>query len=171
NIRLGPMELRRQLDVCEPRLLLTAEALLPLVERVGSAPGVSLLVLERGTKGPRSLWRCRRTPLDGKAVPAAAPAVISFTSGTTGTPRGAVIAHGALVRSASAFVPRLETTSADKTLVLAPLFHNTGFVDQLSQMVLVGGAIDLLPEFRVAAAVDALVRRPATYLIAVPSVF
>src|SRR5262249_28927470 len=42
NIRLGPMELRRQLDVCEPRLLLTAAALLQLVEQVGSAPGGSL---------------------------------------------------------------------------------------------------------------------------------
>jgi acyl-CoA synthetase (AMP-forming)/AMP-acid ligase II len=168
NVRLAPLELRRQLDVCTPRLILAGEALLPLAERLGPTP---VLVLERGTRDRRSLWRCPRARLDGAELPAAAPALISFTAGTTGTPKGAVVEHGALVRSASAFVPRLETTPADTTLVLAPLFHNTGFVDQVSQLVLVGGAIDLLPEFRLGGAIDALVRRPASYLIAVPSVF
>jgi acyl-CoA synthetase (AMP-forming)/AMP-acid ligase II len=37
-------------------------------------------------------------------------------------------------------------------------------------MVLVGGALDLLPEFHAATAIDALTRRPASYLIAVPSI-
>jgi acyl-CoA synthetase (AMP-forming)/AMP-acid ligase II len=171
NIRLGPLELRRQLDVSEPRLVLASETLLPLAEGLGLATGEALLVLERDSKDPRSLWGQQRAKADGRAIPATAPALISFTSGTTGPPKGAVIEHGALVRSASAFVPRLQTTSSDTTLVLAPLFHNTGFADQLTQMVLVGGAIDLLPEFRIVGAVAALLRRSATYLIAVPSVF
>jgi acyl-CoA synthetase (AMP-forming)/AMP-acid ligase II len=55
--------------------------------------------------------------------------------------------------------------------VLVPLFHNTGFVDQLSQMVLVGGSVDLVGEFSVAGSAAALTRRPPTYLIAVPSIF
>ena len=46
----------------------------------------------------------------------------------------------------------LETTAADSTLVLVPLFHNTGFLDQLAQMLLVGGGVDLLREFHVATA-------------------
>ena len=171
NVRLGPLELSRQLAVCEPRIVLVTETLASLADRVSPASGLRVLVLERGMKDPRTLWRQPRARTGESRVPPAAPALISFTSGTTGSPKGAVVEHGALVRSASAFVPRLETTSADSTLVLAPLFHNTGFADQLSQLVLVGGAVDLLPEFRVADAVDALVRRPATYLIAVPSVF
>ena len=82
-----------------------------------------------------------------------------------------MITHEALVRSASSFVPHLETSEADSTLVLVPLFHNTGFADQLTQMLLVGGAVDLLREFGTAAALDALAARPASYLIAVPSIF
>ena len=38
-------------------------------------------------------------------------------------------------------------------------------------MLVVGGAIDLLREFHVADAIDALARRPASYLIGVPSIF
>ena len=51
-----------------------------------------------------------------------------------------------------------------------PLFHNTGFCDQLAHMLLVGGVCDLLAEFGTSAARAALLRRPASYLIAVPGI-
>jgi len=168
NIRLGPLELRRQLDLSEPRVLLAAEE---LMSHVDPPAHVGVFILERDTRDTRSLWRRPRARTDEPSLPPTAHALIAFTSGTTALPKGAVIEHGALLRSASAFIPHLETSSADTTLVLAPLFHNTGFVDQLSQMVLVGGGLDLLPEFHVSAAIEALARRPATYLIAVPSIF
>ena len=171
NIRLSPLEIRRQLEVCEPQALLTAEALLPLVELANPTGRVPVILLDREAAAqPRSLWRLPRGRADEPRVSPAAPALISFTSGTIGSPKGAVIQHSALLHSASAFVPHLRTSATDTTLALVPLFHNTGFVDQLSQMMLVGGALDLLPEFRTAAAIDALTRRPASYLIAVPSI-
>jgi acyl-CoA synthetase (AMP-forming)/AMP-acid ligase II len=170
NIRLGPLEIGRQLELCDPRVLLATEALAPLLERAGPSPGAGLLLLDGDRAGSRSLWRLPPARVRERAPAASAPALISFTSGATGSPKGAVISHGALVRSASAFVPHLETSSQDRTLTLVPLFHNTGFVDQLSQMLVVGGTLDLLPEFHTAAAVEALAARPASYLIAVPSI-
>jgi acyl-CoA synthetase (AMP-forming)/AMP-acid ligase II len=169
NTRLGPLEIRRQLELCEPRAFLVAEGVVSLVERAGVAD-VPVFLLDRGARGPRSLWSLQEAQLDEPALDPTAPALISFTSGSTGRPKGAVISHGALVRSASAFVSPLETSSNDTTLVLVPLFHNTGFADQLTQMLLVGGAVDLVPEFRTEAAIEALARRPASYLIAVPSI-
>jgi long-chain acyl-CoA synthetase len=161
NVRLGRLELRRQLETCQPRAILADEALLPRVAGAGAVPVHAL----------DSLGRLRSATGDDPHVPSSAPALISFTSGTTGLPKGAVISHGALVRSASSFVPHLETSSADSTLVAVPLFHNTGFADQLAQMLLVGGAVDLLAEFHTQTAIEALARRPASYLIAVPSIF
>jgi len=169
NVRLAPIEIRRQLEVCEPRVILAAEPQVPALERA-ARPGTRLLLLERDAEGRRSFWRLAAARVAVPPPGANAPALISFTSGSTGPPRGALIPHRALVRSASAFVPRLETTSADRTLTLVPLFHNTGFVDQLAQMLLVGGSVDVLPEFHAEAAIDALGRRPASYLIAVPSI-
>lgn len=170
NVRLSPLELRRQLEVCEPALILAAEAVVPAIERAlpGGAP--RLFALERHAESARSFWRLPSTAVPYPSPRAAGPALISFTSGSTGAPRGALISHRALVRSASSFVPRLGTGPADTTSTLVPLFHNTGFVDQLAQMLLVGGAVDLLPEFHTEAAIDALARRPASYLIAVPSI-
>ena len=120
NIRLSPLELRRQLEVCDPALILAGEALVPAIERAlpGGAP--RLFALERRADSARSFWRLPADEVPYPSPRAAAPALISFTSGSTGAPRGALISHRALVRSASSFVPRLETTSADTTSTLVP---------------------------------------------------
>ncbi|CAN7664041.1 class I adenylate-forming enzyme family protein [Pararhizobium sp. LjRoot255] len=99
-------------------------------------------------------------------------AVISFTSGTTGVPKGAVITHDALRKAAQVYKDLLDEdpTLVPSTLIVAPLFHNTGFVDQLSTMLLMGGRSDLVGRYRTQAAVEACRRRPVTFVTAVPSV-
>lgn len=97
-------------------------------------------------------------------------ALISFTSGTTGVPKGAVITHNALCKAARIYADLLKGVSPPSTLIVAPLFHNTGFVDQLCTMLLTGGRSDLLLRYRTQAAIDACRRRPVTFVTAVPSV-
>jgi acyl-CoA synthetase (AMP-forming)/AMP-acid ligase II len=99
-----------------------------------------------------------------------APALISFTSGTTGKPKGATLTQRALAEASWAFVRVMGTDSDDSTLVVVPMFHNTGFVDQFGHMLLVGGRTDLLRKFHTKDAVAALTKRPVTYLAAVPSI-
>ena len=59
-----------------------------------------------------------------------------------------MIAQGALATSAAVYGRLLGTTPDTTTLVLVPLFHNTGFLDQLAQMLVVGGSVDLLRRVR-----------------------
>lgn len=108
-------------------------------------------------------------PHDGRVSPDDI-ALISFTSGTTGTPKGAVLTHRALLLSSAALAEALSTSSADSTLVLVPLFHNTGFVDQLGHMLVVGGCTNLLNRYRTADAVAEFRARPVSLIIAVPSI-
>ena len=81
-----------------------------------------------------------------------------------------MITHEGLVSAAGAYVEAMGTSEDDRTLAMVPLFHNTGFCDQLAHMLLVGGTVDLLPAFGVAAAREALLRRPSTFLIGVPGI-
>jgi acyl-CoA synthetase (AMP-forming)/AMP-acid ligase II len=97
-------------------------------------------------------------------------ALISFTSGTTGVPKGAVITHDALKKAAQVYAGLLGQDSSHSTLIVAPLFHNTGFVDQLCTMLLLGGRSDLLLRYRTQAAIEACRCRPVTFVTAVPSV-
>ncbi|MBN9235773.1 hypothetical protein QV13_07205 [Mesorhizobium hungaricum] len=97
-------------------------------------------------------------------------AVISFTSGTTGTPKGAVISHDGLRKASQVYVDLIGANEQSSTLIVAPLFHNTGFVDQLGTMLLCGGRADLLLRYRTQDAIAACRRRPTTFVTAVPSV-
>lgn len=170
NHRLSPPEIREQLRRVEPRLVL-ADA--DRLDAVAAQPlaGAELRTLGRDVGGRRSIWHERALERRSEPPPpASAPALIAFTSGSTGPPKGAVVTHGALAQAAGAGALALGTNAADRTLIMAPLFHNTGFADQLAQMLMVGGAVDLLTAFGVRAARRALLRRPASYLIAVPGI-
>ena len=168
NHRLARRELAEQVRRTEPRVVLTDDGLEEAIASPATASGAALRLL--GSDAARSVWSEPGDPLDAPLPPPDAPAVIAFTSGTTGAPKGAVITHGSLAHAARAGAAAMGTTEGDRTLVMAPLFHNTGYADQLAQMLMVGGSVDMLPSFGVRAARRALRRRPATYLIAVPGI-
>ena len=99
-----------------------------------------------------------------------APALISFSSGTTGEPKGALLSTKALCMASEVFRQFFRATSADSTVVIAPMFHNTGFIDQFGQMLLAGGETMLVEEFHRKEAIAAFKAAPATFVTAVPSV-
>ena len=158
NNRLNPGQFADQADLLETALVLADDDHRAITELTVRRVGELSLDYSSHT-------RCPFEPLDE-----ATPALISFTSGTTGKPKGATLSQGALARASWHFVQVMKTTSDDSTLVMVPMFHNTGFVDQFGHMLLVGGRTDLLARFRTADAIKALQQREVTYLAAVPSI-
>jgi long-chain acyl-CoA synthetase len=60
------------------------------------------------------------------------PALLTYTSGTTGLPKGAVNTHRAIVHNAEALTRWYELGPGDVTVAMAPLFHITGLVCHLA---------------------------------------
>ena len=74
-------------------------------------------------------------------------AVLLYTSGTTGRPKGAELTHGNLRACTSAVIERLELTDADRVGTALPLFHVYGQAVVMGAALRVGATLSLLHPF------------------------
>lgn len=94
--------------------------------------------------------------------------LILFTSGTTDTPKGAVMTSEALIGNAADTVAALQITSADEVLTATPMFHVAG-LNLLSTPVLsVGGTVTVHESFSPSAVLEDLDAGRATLLVSSP---
>ncbi|MFK0220604.1 class I adenylate-forming enzyme family protein [Streptomyces vinaceus] len=93
---------------------------------------------------------------------AADTALISYTSGTSGTPKGAMNPHGALTHNAVRQVTGHPLPEGATYFALAPLFHITGMVCELGACFANAGTLVLAHRFEAGVVLDAfLAHRPA----------
>lgn len=164
NNRASPKQLRDQCSLLEAKLVLHDDAHHHLVAGAGVRVAEAETYVREALMDDSGQLAQTREP-NGQTL-----ALISFTSGTTGDPKGAMVTHEALFRGSAVHVECLGTTDRDSTLVVVPLFHNTGFVDQLGHMLVAGGSTHLLSRYRTTTTIEELTARPVTHLAAVPSI-
>ncbi len=70
-----------------------------------------------------------------------AVAYITYTSGTTGPPKGALNTHGNVSYAATAFATAYRVTADDRVLVIPPFIHVTGSICLLAVATLVGAPV------------------------------
>lgn len=102
-------------------------------------------------------------------VPVDATAVIMFTSGTTGSPKGVEITHDNLTRAAYAGAYHQAFEDGRRAVFSLPLYHGFGLVVGLLSGMVVGGAIIPLLKFDPDTILTAIGRHRATYLMGVPT--
>jgi long-chain acyl-CoA synthetase len=98
-------------------------------------------------------------------------AVILYTSGTTGKPKGAELTHGNLMRNAAAMVELLSASEHDVVLGALPLFHSFGQTVGLNLAVATGACLALVPRFAPGAVLDVVERRRVTIFEGVPTMY
>ncbi|MFE0175372.1 long-chain fatty acid--CoA ligase [Streptomyces sp. NPDC059002] len=99
-------------------------------------------------------------------------AVILYTSGTTGTPKGAELTHGNLVSNALTTARTLLRVGPDDVLFGGlPLFHAFGQTCALNSAVAAGSCLTLLPRFDAAGALATLRRDEVTVFLGVPTMY
>jgi fatty-acyl-CoA synthase len=101
-------------------------------------------------------------------TPSDAPAVIGYTSGTTGLPKGAMLTHANIAACAQQ-TALSEGSSVDRrTLLCVPLAFTGGIVNNFLSTYAAGGTLILEPEFVPDRVIDLLERERITTLFAVP---
>ncbi|MGO8882113.1 MAG: long-chain-fatty-acid--CoA ligase [Streptosporangiaceae bacterium] len=99
-------------------------------------------------------------------------AVILYTSGTTGTPKGAELTQANLTRNAAlAAATMLQAGPGDVTMGCLPLFHVFGLTCGLNATIAAGGTLTLLPRFDAGKALDIIGRDRVTIFEGVPTMY
>ncbi|MGB8402229.1 class I adenylate-forming enzyme family protein [Bradyrhizobium sp.] len=98
-------------------------------------------------------------------------AMILYTSGTTGRPKGAMLAHCNIIHSAMIYQACMGLTSADRSIAAVPLAHVTGVVANIMTMARCAGALIILAEFKAAGYLEVAARERATQTVMVPAMY
>jgi long-chain acyl-CoA synthetase len=98
-------------------------------------------------------------------------AVILYTSGTTGRPKGAELTHANLLLNALTCNRQFGVAEHDVHLITLPLFHSFGSTVQMNAGFSVGATLVLLPRFDAAKAVEILQTENVTFFAGVPTMY
>ncbi len=163
NVLLRPREIEERLAVASPAALVVdaerAAALGPLAEAGGIAVVIPAAGLELGpAEGPAPV---ERDPGD--------PAVILFTSGTSGVSKGAVLTHGGIAVAARNAAAALGFGPADVVLGAAPFSHVLGQSTGLVATLASGGAVAIVQRFEPVQTLELMVEAGTTVLLGVPT--
>jgi len=96
---------------------------------------------------------------------------IIFTSGTTGAPKGAMLTHGASVRTYAVWSELVGLRRGDRYLIVYPFFHTAGLKSGVLASVLTGATIHPHPVFDVPTVMAKVAAERITMLPGPPTVF
>jgi O-succinylbenzoic acid--CoA ligase len=99
------------------------------------------------------------------------PAVILYTSGTTGRPKGAMLTHFNIIHSVLHYQTCMRLTAEDRSLLAVPASHVTGLVAIILAMYAVGGCVVMLRDFKARAFLELAALERITHTLVVPAIY
>jgi long-chain acyl-CoA synthetase len=172
NVLLSAPEVTYHLEDSGAKLLL-AHPLFDAPARQGAAAaGIPVLSCE-GEGGETLAGLAAAEPVPAlHHTTATDTAVILYTSGTTGKPKGAELTHSNLLINCAVVVPKLiGATPAEVALGTLPLFHSFGQTCIQNATFAVGGTVTLLPRFTPQEAFELMERDGVTLFAGVPTMY
>jgi acyl-CoA synthetase (AMP-forming)/AMP-acid ligase II len=171
---LGPAatgrELATQLGDAGASVLVTVPSLVPAAREAAAAAGVGRLVALGPAEGATpaadllGAGPAPAPPLD----PATAVALLPYSSGTTGLPKGVRLTHANLVTAVRQVRSGLRVGEHDTLLAVPPFSHVMGFVVTLAVPLAAGATVVTVPRFDPAGFLELLGRHRVTVLVGAP---
>ena len=175
NTRLAPPEISHVLTDCAARVLIhDPEFTDRVAPGVAAAGTVHVIATGEGDDATPGLGRLISTTRAGHIeadVALTDPAAILYTSGTTGSAKGAVLTHQNLTWVALNCLVDYDLVSTDVALMISPLFHAASLGMGMLPVLLKGGTIVLERGFEPGRALELIERHRVTMLSGVPTTF
>ena len=141
--------------------------------RAGAPSGADSVGEDTGPR-PRDLLEAARRPLpapSGRDPVASGTALISYTSGTSGTPKGACNTHANIAFNAERQRVGAGLPDGGCVFALAPLFHITGMVAQLAACLANRGTLALAYRFEAGVVLDAFLEHRPVFTVGPATAF
>jgi acyl-CoA synthetase (AMP-forming)/AMP-acid ligase II len=174
NFRLSPAEVAYILSDSSASVVVTTAERFEMVAAEEGSRGAGIWLLVDGRReGSLSF----RDALAVNPVPSPSPAapddvaVLLYTSGTTGFPKGAMISHRNTLFNVDSCRATLGYGENDVGLLTLPLFHVTGLHSQLVALLACGATVVLQKEYDTGEVLKRIARNRVTALFFVPAIY
>ncbi len=179
-------EVEYQLIDSGAETLLALDSLYPIVEAIWDKTPLRNVILTGSAAAKKADAVSKRKVLDFGQLMEEAPqtlfkaeidasedlAVLQYSGGTTGTPKGAMLTHRNLVSNAVAFAAWIKGKPAQETFLTAlPLFHIYGLTTSMTAPMSLAAKLILMPHFQPAKALEAIERHNVTVFCGVPTMY
>jgi acyl-CoA synthetase (AMP-forming)/AMP-acid ligase II len=168
-------DIAKQLTDSGAKLLITVSALLPAAEAGATAAGLSpeqIVVLDgaEGYASARDLLASGAVAPEVTFDPATHLAVLPYSSGTTGTPKGVMLTHRNLVANVLQSAPLVGVTRRDNVLAVLPFFHIYGMTVLLNLSLHVRATVVTVPRFDLPEFLRVIQDHRCTYVFIAPPI-
>jgi len=169
--RLQTPEIAYILDHAGAKVLVFEPDLASRLPPAAETPGLEHRFAPGGAAGAEDFTALDGPPPPRPQVGEEETAVILYTSGTTGRPKGAMLTHFNLAHSLLHFQYGMNLGSSDRLLLAVPASHVTGLVALIMLAVQVQGALVMMPEFKARAFLELAARERMTHGVLVPAMY
>ncbi|MFD4605900.1 4-coumarate--CoA ligase family protein [Streptomyces sp. NPDC058464] len=172
-------DIAKQLTDAKATMLITVTALLPQAQQAAEAVGITperLIVLDgdgesaSGHPNADDLLAHKAPAPQVDFDPATHLAVLPYSSGTTGNPKGVMLTHRNLVANVAQIRPLLAMGSDDKILAVLPFFHIYGMTVLLNAALQARATLVVMPRFDLGAFLETIQEHRITYGFIAPPV-
>jgi malonyl-CoA/methylmalonyl-CoA synthetase len=169
NLAYRRREIAHMLADAEPRLLVTEREGLAVLDELeeGERRSVEAVILAEKLED----WRGDAAAFDPPIVDGGDPAMLLYTSGTTGRSKGAVITHDNVLATVTGLLAAWDWGPDDALLLSLPLFHTHGLVVGLHCALAAGATVLLRRRFDAAGTVAELLGGAPTLFFGVPTMY
>ncbi|MGK9464722.1 4-coumarate--CoA ligase family protein [Streptomyces sp. G6] len=167
-------EFAKQLKDCAARWIVTVSPLLDTARRAAElAGGVQEVLVCDSAPGHRSLVDMLASTAPEPSVtvdPAEDVAVLPYSSGTTGTPKGVMLTHRQIATNLAQLEPAIPAAPGERVLAVLPFFHIYGLTALVNAPLRLGATVVVLPRFDLEQFLAAIQNHRITGLYVAPPI-